>query len=806
MTNPATMHLFEQAEALLDANRLLEAKALYAQICERDPSDAEAYFMLGTIHGEMGLLDEAVGMLNEAIARRPDDADARFALASVLKEQGKFNEAAVNAQRAVELDPDYPEAWLLLGAVRGLLGCYQEAEASSRHAIALQPDLASAHANLANALREQGRLEEAVESYQKALQFRSDLADAWLGLGGVYGLMQQSGKAERCYRTVLELDQDNPAAHVGLGNVQQQAGKLEEALSSYQKCVRLKPDFAEALNNMGAVLQAKGDAKAAVEAYRAALQARPDFPEALKNLGDALQSQGRSDAAVAQYQKALQLKPDLAGLHHMLGRAYQELGDPDAAIEMYQTSLAHEDDAALRVRMATVLPVIVESREQIGKVRARLERNLEFLLDQSLFVMDPAAEIDSINFYLVYHGLDDLRLQRLMSTVYEHSAPSLNYIAPHCLEYRQRSHPERIAVGLISRFFNNHTIGSVMKGIIAHLSKEQFEVTVFTFPQEPDANSRFIAEHADHVVELSLADLAAARDIVAERELDVLFYTDIGMDPFTYYMAFSRLAPVQCTSWGHPVTTGIANIDYYISCKDFEPDDAEQHYSEKLVCLNSPPTYYYGPIFPEARSRAHYGVGDIEHLYLCPQTLFKFHPDFDEILAGILKADQAGQLVLFETKYERWAQLLWGRLERNLPDVLTRVRILPYPGPAGYLDLLAQADVILDTLHYGGGSSSLQALGTGTPIVTLPGAFQRGRHTYAYYRKMGLMECVASDREDYVRIAVRLGTDKVYRQQVKAKILAKNSVLYEDLTVVRELEAFFTNAVDEARLESPHRG
>ena len=72
---------------------------------------------------------------------------------------------------------------------------------------------------------------------------------------------------------------------------------------------------------------------------------------------------------------------------------------------------------------------------------------------------------------------------------------------------------------------------------------------------------------------------------VAATELDVLFYADIGMDPTTYFLAFSRLAPVQCVTWGHPVTTGIPNIDDYLSSDVFEAPGAEAHYTERLIRL-----------------------------------------------------------------------------------------------------------------------------------------------------------------------------------------------------------------------------
>ena len=65
------------------------------------------------------------------------------------------------------------------------------------------------------------------------------------------------------------------------------------------------------------------------------------------------------------------------------------------------------------------------------------------------------------------------------------------------------------------------------------------------------------------------------------------------MDIRTYFLAFSRLARVQCVTWGHPDTTGIPNMDYFISSNLIEPKEADEHYSEKLQRLNVLPTFYH---------------------------------------------------------------------------------------------------------------------------------------------------------------------------------------------------------------------
>jgi predicted O-linked N-acetylglucosamine transferase (SPINDLY family) len=379
-------------------------------------------------------------------------------------------------------------------------------------------------------------------------------------------------------------------------------------------------------------------------------------------------------------------------------------------------------------------------------------------------------------------------------------------MAAHCQVSPAPTAGRKIKVGFISRLIGNHSItGVLMRGIIANLSRRMFSPSVFTFPHERNAHSEQVAQSADRVVELPLL-LEAARRQIAREQLDVLCYVDVGMDPLTYFLAFSRLAPVQCATWQHPVTTGIQAVDYFISSRILETEQADAHYSERLVRLEHLPTYYYRlPAPAPLRSRRDLGLDNGKTLYLCPQSLFKLHPDFDEFLSGILAADQQGEVLLIEGFQKHWTELLMRRFRKTIPGAVERIRVLPRQTTQDFLNLLAAADVILDPIYWSGGITTLDALALGTPIVTLPSEFMRGRVTYACYQQMGVTDCVAATKGEYVDSAVRLGTNPQYRAEVQAKILAANGVLYENAAAVRDMERFLMDAVERASTGS-HQG
>lgn len=105
-----------------------------------------------------------------------------------------------------------------------------------------------------------------------------------------------------------------------------------------------------------------------------------------------------------------------------------------------------------------------------------------------------------------------------------------------------------------------------------------------------------------------------------------------------------------------------------------------------------------------------------------------------------------------------------------------------------YLRLLQICDVILDPLHFGGGNSSYEALAMGTPVVTLPSSFLRGRITAGLYRKMQMTDCIVKTTDEYIAMAVRLTKDLSFRETIRRRIVAESAVLFDDLAEVRCLE------------------
>jgi predicted O-linked N-acetylglucosamine transferase (SPINDLY family) len=711
-------------------------------------------------------------------------------------QSGRLEQAEAIYRQILQADPHHPDALHLLGVLAHHAGQLDLAVQFISRAIAVRPRVADFHAHLADALKAQGRLPEAEAQYRQALALRPDLAGVHVNMGATLEDLGNTVEAESHYRQALALRPNFAEAHYNLANLLKARSELEQAQVHYRKALELRPTYAEAHHNLGNLLREQGMLDEAVAHYRQALALRPTLAEGYLNLGLALREQGKLDEAVAHYRQALALSPTLAEGHLSLAGALELEGKTQEALESYQQALALKPNDGIRIRIATILPVIIGTDHNVTAIRDTFDQNLTSLLQGKLSLHDPVREIGRTHFYLAYHGQNDREIQIKMTQLFERACPSLLYTAPHCASAELVRLRDKIRIGFVSSFFYNHTVAHLTRGIIAKLSREIFSVTAICFSRQRDSVRSFIENHADRTIVLP-SHLERTREHISAEEFDILFYPDIGMSPMTYLLAFARLAPVQCVTWGHPVTTGIRTMDYFLSSDLMEPTGGEQHYTERLIRLSRLPTYYYRPTLPGStlNFRGKVGLGERTTLYVCPQSLFKLQPNFDPIMGAILREDPHGELILIEGSLKHWSELLMRRLQNTVPDVINRIRFLPRLSGGDFLQLLATADVILDPFHWSGGNTSYEAFAVGTPIVTLPGDFMRGRVTFACYKQMGVMDCVATSEAEYVKLAIRLGTDRTFRKEVREAILSRNRVLFEDIEVVRELESFFLNTL-----------
>lgn len=516
----------------------------------------------------------------------------------------------------------------------------------------------------------------------------------------------------------------------------------------------------------------KGLFSEALELLLRAVSLNPCSAENLNRLGNLYQDLNDQTSAISCYQKAVDADPRFAPAQRNLGLLWVVNNEPTRALKHF--GLAHESspNPMNLVLGAKVLPIIYEDQKQLDYWRNRYTQCVQSLVDERVRIDTTNTLVDT-SFYLAYQGGDDRDILNNLGKVYH--CQDMIYEKP-----RRKIHGRKIRVGFLSAYFRDHTIGRLNLGRIEQLSRDRYEVSVIALSGSNDALAQAFIGAADHHLSLS-RQVSVARRKIIELGLDILVFADIGMDSLTQSLCYSRMAPIQAVTWGHPDTSGSPMIDYFVSSELAETEESQAYYTEKLEKLSNLGVYYHRPKLSGSKpSRESYGLSQSKNIYLCPQTAFKFHPAFDEALRGILQEDKQAELVVLEGRFAAWTNALKRRWERVFPDALQRVRFLPAMSQPDFLHLLSTADVVLDSYPFCGGNTSYEALSLCAPVITCPSPYLRGRLTQAMYLRMGWTDLIASNLQEYVNKAILMGTDKYANQKARATLGKLSGILFEN--------------------------
>lgn len=753
----------------LQSARPAEAAEYFARAVDIAPQNAAGHNNLGEAYRRLGRYDDAVASLERSVAQDAGYAEAHFNLGGVLRRMGRAEEARAAFERAAALKPGFTEAHLRLGETLNALGRPQEAAGALRAALELDPELAEAHGSLGVALRDAGHLDEALASCQRAVALKPESALAHLNVGNMLREKDFLDEAAAAYRAALERDPQLVEAHNNLGNVLRHKGRADEALACYERALSVKPDFAEALLNGAQVLREQRRLADAVTAYRLLIQARPDMAEAHLDLGNALKGMGDSRGALASYRRALELDPEYA--------------EARWALAMSQLPMVAESEAELpasRTAFAAELVALEHWCRERGAGRAA----------RAVGTQQP--------FYLAYQEADHREsiarygalCAELMGAWQE--AAGLPQPAPITRAETR--------IGIVSGHLCDHSVWhAIIKGWLQHLDRTRYDLRLFHLGTVNDAETAFAKTHATHYA-FGRSGFADWARLILSHQLDVLIYPEIGIDPTTAKLASLRLARVQATSWGHPHTSGLPTMDYYLSAEALEAPGAEAHYCERLVRLpgfGSP--YTPSAVAPAALDLGALGLRADVPLLLCPGTPFKYTPRHDAVFVEIARRLGECQFVFFVPQPPELMQRLRERLARAFAgaglDLEAYAGFVPWQNRAAFHGLMQEADVYLDTIGFSGYNTAMQAIENALPIVAYEGRFLRGRLTSGILRRMGLDAQVAGAEADYAQAVVKLAQDAAYWGEVRERMIAARDGLYDDAAPVRALERFFEDAL-----------
>ena len=712
-------------------------------------------------------------------------------------------------------------------------------------------------------LHVEGRLTEAEQQYRRILQFEPQNAEIWLNLGMLYYLAENDSAAIAALRQSLALNATSALPYQILGLALERTNCLSEARAAYEQAIAINPHYTDALNQLGTLYLQAHELEQAETLFRQAMAANPNEFAGYLHLGDVLVAQDRLSPAIDAYHQALVRKRrdpnilqklgttckaagDLASGHNYLAFACYRRGDHAAAITEFQEFLAQNpvarvtdylslydcylncgqvqaaieclqavaqlrpDDHFFAISHQLVLPMLYDTAAEISRYRQQVMDAFEALEHRVMTATARSTPIDLsgieyfTNFYLSFQGLNDRDIQ----SAYGHL---MHYqMGKHHADWQlPRSMPPigtgKIRIGYLADNIGNNSATRWAIGWLKNHDRSKFEIYCYNIGAVSDQRTeqfKTLCDQYHHIPD----DLAATATQIIADDLHILVFLAIGTWAPTAQIASLRLAPVQCSAWGHPVTSGLPTVDYFLSGDLMEPDNAQDHYTEQLIRLPNIGISYPQPLIAEPTyTRAEFGLREDAVVYLSCQLLFKYLPQHDDLFPEIARRVPNAQIVfvlrssITQRSNIHLERQFRQRLERAFTaaglDMNDHCIFLPGQDWNHYTSLLSVASAFLDTLSFSGGHTTFDAIACRLPVVTCPGDLMRGRQSYGALKMLGVTDTIAQTEAEYIEIAVRLGLEPDWQQAIAQRMGERLHYLFDDQTCVAGLEQFYQQAV-----------
>ncbi|MGV6827060.1 MAG: tetratricopeptide repeat protein [bacterium] len=717
----------------------------------------------------------------------------------------------------MKLEQQYEHACQLMRS-----GDLAEAERQFKQLLQQSPDEPRFLAGVCNIALIQGDpfaakplLERLLELAPDNPQVRRQLSMVHNNLGNQYSVAQDIPSAESDFRRAVELDPGNHLAWYNLGVLLKRTNAQQESIDALNKAIALQPDNPEYLialaraqlvNNpdnarhllntllnripeptslrlaileLVANLQGK---EAALNFLQIYIESRgePD-KEDLPYYAQLLERLKLLDESIAISRRALNINPEQTALQQDLAWRLNQSGKHEESVSEYQALYENDHDRLYPlIASKLILPGVYQDKAHLRKARDNYEKGLTDL--ESAIghkPLDAASDLEDIswsNFYLAYQGENDRELQKRYGKL-------LTGLTRHWQEVPvTKPHRTKPRILIISSFLRDCTVGHYFLSWLPALVEAGYEVIPIQLSPVED----WLTKQMENIC----GQLISARGKIAEKlnlirglKADAILYPELGMDATTYLLASIRLAPLQLCAWGHPSTTGLPNIDFYISCREMEPEDAQSHYSESLLMLPGIGTAYRAANTDRRKTRKDFGLPSNKTLILYPHAPFKVHPDNDELIASVLARNPDTLLIMCEGGNPAFGRLLFDRLSNTLLahgiDAGQRIKRMPHMSRDDFLSLNQCCDLMLDCQHWSGGNTSLDALATGLPIVTLPSHYMRGRQSSVMLQTLGCEELVCHDITTLTDKVSEIASDQELRLQLRNRIQSHQGALFD---------------------------
>jgi len=642
------------------------------------------------------------------------------------------------------------------------------------------------------ALHRDNRLDEAEFLYRQILAVEPNHPGALHFLGMVAFAQKNLPEAIRFIECSLVKCTTKPIYFNNYGVALKEAKRLEEAKNAFEEALILDPNYPDAHSNLGLVIMLLGEPVHLSEYhFRAALQFQPDHRDAMRHFIDLLFKHERYEESLPFLEQLVSCEPANAEFRHRLAISFGESGKiADAKREFQQAASLPGGKPVWKWKHLWYCPTFFESENEIDEYWKNLNDDLDAALQEK-----PLYDWRKLVYDGFTHSFNLPHLNRCCRDVLEKIAwlfaPSFPFERP------TYTPGEKIRVGFLVTPGHEGGFLRLTAGLIEKLDSEKFEVVLI---YNETTKERFDGKfHRSDLIKVPYSwNFEESVRTIRDTRCDVIYYWKVGADVWNFFLPMCHLAPIQVTSWGTHGTSGATQIDYYVSWDKAEIQEAQEHYTEKLVLFNTTPLYE--PLLddiPPKATRTELNLPETGAIYFCPHRPSKYHPVFDDYLRQILECDPTGHIVLFLGKSDRTTSQFTRRMRSVIGETLfKRVIVLPQQHVHQYYRYLSVSTVLLHSPIYAGEITAVDGFLYGVPSVTQTGELLIQRYTSAFHEDFGIENLVASNKEEYVEQAVKLGTDPDYFETICQKIQAQRSRFFDNGQTIQEWDSFLREAVE----------
>lgn len=757
-----TEYLFKLSNSCIQNNRLEDAEIILDCLSLKASASVKIFYNLGLIRSLNGRHKEALDAYELVLKLNPNDVEALINMSSTYSDLKNYQGSLTTADRAIKISPHIPEAWVNRGAALCNLNLY----------------------------------EDSIQSYQEACRLNPLCFDAWLGLCLPLNKIGKHSDALIACDESIRLQVNSEMAHANRAATLNELNCYDEAICSFDRAISLKPNSAEYYFGKGVALHKLNKHAEALNYYSQAISIKADYGDAFYHKGLTLYEQKNYKEALFQISNAIKIDPKKSEYFYSKGAVLKELCQPNEASAYLKDAYAlnPKDHSAQWANAFTYIPHIMHGDEDLEYLRNRFNSELkqlnEAISDQQLDNLHKVVGLYQ-PFYLAYQNFNNKNMLRDYGFVcnrFMHQWQLKNSINP-----ASNGGSGKIKIGFVSSHIYDHSVwNAITKGLILNLDLDQFEVHIFYLGKVVDGETELAKSRSTSFIS-EKSSLYSWAKLISEASLDALIYPEIGMHQLTTQLASLRLCNIQMAAWGHPETTGLPNIDYYLSGELIEADKTDA-YTEQLIKLPNLGSCYYKIPVVSLKLNAEIVSPDVaKPVLLCPGTPFKYDPKNDWIFIEIVKRLGACQLVFFDYR-EDLTRLLKFRLAEKFKaqnlSIDDFVVFSPWLDPRQFYELMQKSTVFLDTIGFSGFNTAIQAIECALPIATKRGEFMRGCLAGGLLKRIGLSELIANSDEEYIDLVIRLVRNQKYHDEIEAKIIKNRHLLYEDTSVVRFLENF----------------